>query len=321
MGFVRALAMLVVATLNSRAVCDESDGVDQPVSRKRSKGRREYFSRSVESHARRFLVTRWRGGRPAPVIAWHPCKKLQRATFTATSDMFHMVEECQKTPLRTSVTGGIEVLLRPFKHQCLIAAVFLYSVAQPWTLLSASVPDEATRLRIVHDRCFGAAKSSLRESAPQGVRATSDLEVVHKKAKRRSPQRTSDAGSMSASGRRSEVGATSPEPVTDATPLREVVETEHSPEALSPSPRKTGWLVLKKTLETVRDGCDLFLPLKAALVGVVAVMELVDNVNDAREGFLEISYKIDGFQTIFSHYKTAQDVPPVIRKRLDRLSK
>ncbi|OCH89133.1 hypothetical protein OBBRIDRAFT_804922 [Obba rivulosa] len=83
---------------------------------------------------------------------------------------------------------------------------------------------------------------------------------------------------------------------------------------------RTGWLALKKTLEIIRDGSDLCLPLKAVLVGVVAAMEMADNVKDARGGFLEIAHKIHGFEAISNHYESAEDVPPIIRRRLDRLS-
>ena len=39
---------------------------------------------------------------------------------------------------------------------------------------------------------------------------------------------------------------------------------------------QTGWSVLKRILETVRDAADLCPPLKATLVGVVELMSLVD---------------------------------------------
>jgi hypothetical protein len=42
------------------------------------------------------------------------------------------------------------------------------------------------------------------------------------------------------------------------------------------SPLQIGKDVLKEVLETVKDGSDLFLPLKAVLVGVVKIMDVVD---------------------------------------------
>ena len=40
--------------------------------------------------------------------------------------------------------------------------------------------------------------------------------------------------------------------------------------------KETGWNILKRVLAVARDGSDLCLPLKAALVGVVAAMEEVE---------------------------------------------
>ena len=45
---------------------------------------------------------------------------------------------------------------------------------------------------------------------------------------------------------------------------------------LNTSGFETGWSILKCVLEAARDGSDLFLPLKAALVGVTAIMAHVE---------------------------------------------
>jgi hypothetical protein len=50
----------------------------------------------------------------------------------------------------------------------------------------------------------------------------------------------------------------------------------HNEPPIHLSPLQIGKDVLKEVLETVRDGSDLFLPLKAALVGVVKIMDVVD---------------------------------------------
>ena len=47
--------------------------------------------------------------------------------------------------------------------------------------------------------------------------------------------------------------------------------SQHASQAATAS-----WATLKQVLKTVRDGSDLFPPLKAALVGVVAAMDAVD---------------------------------------------
>lgn len=45
---------------------------------------------------------------------------------------------------------------------------------------------------------------------------------------------------------------------------------------LHTSVKESGWSALKRAFQVVRDGSDLFLPLKAALVGVVTIMEEVE---------------------------------------------
>ena len=40
--------------------------------------------------------------------------------------------------------------------------------------------------------------------------------------------------------------------------------------------KRTVWNISKRFLSTARDGADLFLPLKTVLVGVVALMDVVD---------------------------------------------
>ncbi|EMD36771.1 hypothetical protein CERSUDRAFT_123824 [Gelatoporia subvermispora B] len=87
------------------------------------------------------------------------------------------------------------------------------------------------------------------------------------------------------------------------------------------SAERTGWLILKEVLQTAQDCSDLCPPLKVALVGIVEAMNVVDNVKDVGDGFLKMSRRIDGFHKIFSQYKSQEDVPPVIQRRLDRLSK
>ncbi|EMD36503.1 hypothetical protein CERSUDRAFT_95801 [Gelatoporia subvermispora B] len=78
---------------------------------------------------------------------------------------------------------------------------------------------------------------------------------------------------------------------------------------------RDSWLILKATLKTVGEGCDMFPPLKTALVGVVLVMELVDTVRDAQEGFEKLASRISGFQDIFD-----QDLEPISGSIKSRVS-
>ncbi|EMD36498.1 hypothetical protein CERSUDRAFT_138171 [Gelatoporia subvermispora B] len=65
----------------------------------------------------------------------------------------------------------------------------------------------------------------------------------------------------------------------------------------------------------------MFPPLKTALIGVVSLMELADTVRDAQDGFEKLGSRISGFQNIFAQYRAQGDIPPVIMRRLDRLSR
>ncbi|VDC00874.1 unnamed protein product [Peniophora sp. CBMAI 1063] len=88
------------------------------------------------------------------------------------------------------------------------------------------------------------------------------------------------------------------------------------------SPAKTGWSVLKRTLATVRDASDLCPPLKASLVGIVKLMDLVDRVKDAQSDFEDVAHRIQQLQRIFQHYQRA-DGPPssTASQRLDGISR
>ncbi|OCH88998.1 hypothetical protein OBBRIDRAFT_804986 [Obba rivulosa] len=151
--------------------------------------------------------------------------------------------------------------------------------------------------------------------------AGSSLLRKRKNEKTASSRRTVADGLMSATGPLLTL-AIGPEAVRSALPGREDGSRGSTSGTSTFKPetpaRRTGWLVLKEVLKTVGDGSDLFLPLKAAVVGVVALMDAMDNVEDARSGFSEIARKIEGFQVILSRYNSEQDIPPDIRRRLDR---
>ena len=101
--------------------------------------------------------------------------------------------------------------------------------------------------------------------------------------------------------------------------------------------KKTTWNISKRFLASARDGSDLFLPLKAALVGVVALMDVVEacsfvlflslgvfhsllplsvlqGTGEAESSFQEIVQKVNGLESVFSKY-TKEDLPTVIEDR------
>ncbi|EMD31454.1 hypothetical protein CERSUDRAFT_144952 [Gelatoporia subvermispora B] len=88
---------------------------------------------------------------------------------------------------------------------------------------------------------------------------------------------------------------------------------------MTTSPKRTGWVVLKEVLKAVRDGSDLFLPLKAALVGVVEVMDMIDNLGEARDGFEQIAQDIGRLMQNMSAYGSEQHTSLLVLRRLKRI--
>ncbi|EMD36806.1 hypothetical protein CERSUDRAFT_95078 [Gelatoporia subvermispora B] len=88
---------------------------------------------------------------------------------------------------------------------------------------------------------------------------------------------------------------------------------------MNTSLRRTGWTVLKEVLKTVRDGSDLLLPLKAALVPVVELMDIVDNVGEARDGFERAAEDIGRLVTILSQYGPERHASPLVWRRIKRI--
>ncbi|EMD31449.1 hypothetical protein CERSUDRAFT_127336 [Gelatoporia subvermispora B] len=87
---------------------------------------------------------------------------------------------------------------------------------------------------------------------------------------------------------------------------------------MNTSPRGTGWMMLK-VLQVVRDGSDLFILLRTALVGVVEVMDEVDNVGEAQDEFERIAQDIDQLLQALSPYGMEQHASPLVRRRLKRI--
>ena len=102
---------------------------------------------------------------------------------------------------------------------------------------------------------------------------------------------------------------------------------------------ETGWAILKRVLNVVREGSDMCPPLKAALTGVTALMEQVDvrsyfwylhvkrtqplfqRVDDNQEGFVEIALKIERLKKIMDRYRSgASPLSHATQERLDKIS-
>ncbi|KAJ7455674.1 hypothetical protein B0H11DRAFT_2200324, partial [Mycena galericulata] len=91
-------------------------------------------------------------------------------------------------------------------------------------------------------------------------------------------------------------------------------------EELQSSLAQKAWTNLKEVFKVVRDGSDLCLPLKAALVGVTAIMDSIDRVGDVNDEFVRITNNVKGFQCIFSQYGSEKDISPAMRSSLDAMT-
>ncbi|KAF8133482.1 hypothetical protein K438DRAFT_1998196 [Mycena galopus ATCC 62051] len=87
----------------------------------------------------------------------------------------------------------------------------------------------------------------------------------------------------------------------------------------SPSPSQTAWTNLKEGLIGLRDGCDLYPPLKVALSGVTSVMDSIERVGDVNGQFVKITESVKGFQRILSQYSPEKDITPAMCLSLDSI--
>jgi hypothetical protein len=107
-----------------------------------------------------------------------------------------------------------------------------------------------------------------------------------------------------------------------------------------PSPFQTGQSAMKQILAAISDSADMFLPLKAALSGIVNIMDVMEvrrhtiasvclliwlkqRVGDVQDDFLEMALKIQALQTIFTQYQphSQTNLAPPIRQRFHALAR
>ncbi|KAJ6462621.1 hypothetical protein C8R45DRAFT_1080674, partial [Mycena sanguinolenta] len=96
--------------------------------------------------------------------------------------------------------------------------------------------------------------------------------------------------------------------------------------ASAPLPRESlssagqaAWTNLKEALKALRDGSDLYPPLKAALSGVTSVMAPLECVGDGNNEFMRISENVKGFQRIFFQYTRGRDITTAMCTSLDAM--
>ncbi|EMD37025.1 hypothetical protein CERSUDRAFT_124016 [Gelatoporia subvermispora B] len=95
----------------------------------------------------------------------------------------------------------------------------------------------------------------------------------------------------------------------------------HLPE-LETSIRRTSWSVLKDVIKGLKEICDgIPVPgLKTALSVTVVAMDKIDDLDDARSGFLEIASNIEGLGAIVRRYTHDSEIPSFILDRLNGIA-
>jgi hypothetical protein len=107
-----------------------------------------------------------------------------------------------------------------------------------------------------------------------------------------------------------------------------------------PSAFQTGQSVMKQILAAISDSADMFLPLKAALCGIVNIMDVMEvrrtaiasvrlpiwlkqRVGDVQDDFAEMALKIQALQTIFTQYQphSQTNLALPIRQRFHALAR
>ncbi|KAJ3991146.1 hypothetical protein F5050DRAFT_1290171 [Lentinula boryana] len=83
----------------------------------------------------------------------------------------------------------------------------------------------------------------------------------------------------------------------------------------------TGWHVLRQTLSITREFSEAFPPLKAAIGGLLSIMEYVDMVNDVQEDFSELATRMENFNRLLKRYQTQEaELPRSVEDRFSKFS-
>ncbi|KAF7367051.1 hypothetical protein MSAN_00964300 [Mycena sanguinolenta] len=83
---------------------------------------------------------------------------------------------------------------------------------------------------------------------------------------------------------------------------------------------QTEWTNLKEALKALRDGSDLYPPLRAALSRVTSVMDSIKHVGDVNGEFVRTAENVKHFQGIFLQYKSEKDISPAMCITLDAIT-
>ncbi|EMD37114.1 hypothetical protein CERSUDRAFT_124087 [Gelatoporia subvermispora B] len=84
--------------------------------------------------------------------------------------------------------------------------------------------------------------------------------------------------------------------------------------------KETGWSVLKGVLKAVKDNCGQVPGLPVALSGVIAVMDMWDDADEAQSKYNEIAHNISAIIAILAQYNSVDVMPQFMVHRLNWIS-
>ncbi|KAJ3733006.1 hypothetical protein DFJ43DRAFT_1138323 [Lentinula guzmanii] len=83
----------------------------------------------------------------------------------------------------------------------------------------------------------------------------------------------------------------------------------------------TGWHLLQQTLSVTKEFSEVFPPLKAAIGGLLSIMEYVDMINVVQQDFSELATRIESFNRLLERYQTQEaELPRSVKDRLSKFS-
>ncbi|KAJ3991915.1 hypothetical protein F5050DRAFT_1049234 [Lentinula boryana] len=83
----------------------------------------------------------------------------------------------------------------------------------------------------------------------------------------------------------------------------------------------TGWRVLRQTLSVTKEFSEVFPPLKAAIGGLLSIMEYVDMINDVQEDFSKLATRMERVNRILERYQTQEaELPRSVKDRFSEFS-
>ncbi|KAJ3913944.1 hypothetical protein F5877DRAFT_83294 [Lentinula edodes] len=105
-------------------------------------------------------------------------------------------------------------------------------------------------------------------------------------------------------------------------PLRDLNQRDKQPARKFTELAGTSWNILRQTLSITKNFSDPFPPLKAAVTGLLMVMDYVEKVNDVQTDFGELAVRMEGLNTLLQRYQNQEaDLPVSVSTRLNNFAR